>query len=283
MKTQTKPVDIAAIRIDGGTQIRAQLDTTVVSDYADAISEGAEFPPVTIFYDGLDYWLADGFHRFHAYSRAKKATIPAEIRAGDQRSAWLHALGANAENGLRRSNEDKHKAVHAALEDGELSKWSNREIARQCRVSGFMVRSLKDRLTAINRSEEFEEEAKEERTYTTKHGTQATMNTAKIGKSPHSDAPVGNCRLTPLPDEEGAPDQDEFDSVAAAEKAEQMAMRLLLASDEPMADLAAKYEQALIQVDRLNARIVGLQNQSMHQIKTIKSLQNKIKKMEQPA
>jgi flagellin-like hook-associated protein FlgL len=98
------------------------------------------------------------------------------------------------------------------------------------------------------------------------------------------DNPIAATREKPIKlDEEGAPDKAEFDSVAAAEKAEQMSMRLLLASDEPLADMTAKYEQALIQVERLNARIVGLQNQSMHQIKTIKSLQNKVKKLEQPA
>lgn len=87
----------------------------------------------------------------------------------------------------------------------------------------------------------------------------------------------------PEVEEEGAPDQDEFDSVAAAEKAEQMTMRLLLASDTPLSDMTTKYEQSLIQIERLNARIVGLQNQSTHQIKTIKSLQNKLAKLEQAA
>lgn len=87
----------------------------------------------------------------------------------------------------------------------------------------------------------------------------------------------------PEVEEDGAPDQAEFDSVAAAEKAEMMAMRLLLASDEPLADVTAKYEQAVLQIERLNARIVGLQNQSTQQIKTIKSLQAKLKKLEQAA
>lgn len=84
----------------------------------------------------------------------------------------------------------------------------------------------------------------------------------------------------PEAEEEGAPDQAEFDSVAAAAKAEEMAMRLLLASDEPLADVTTKYQQAVLQIEQLSARIVGLQNQSTHQIKTIKSLQAKLKKLE---
>lgn len=83
--------------------------------------------------------------------------------------------------------------------------------------------------------------------------------------------------------DEGAPDQAEFDAQAAAEKAEAMAMRLLLASDQPLADVTEKYQQALLQIERLTARIAGLQNESTHQIKVIKSLQSKLKRLEQAA
>lgn len=41
------------------------------------LEEGAEFPPVVVFGDGLYYWLADGFHRFYAHQRAKRVTINA--------------------------------------------------------------------------------------------------------------------------------------------------------------------------------------------------------------
>ena len=120
-----------------------------------------------------------------------------------------------------------------------------------------------------------------------KAGKVGAEKAAAISKLPQSEQAAAIDK--PLPkqfkpvEEEGAPDQDEFDSVAAAEKAEVMAMKLLLASDEPLADITAKYEQALLQVERLNARIIGLQNQSTHQIKTIKALQNKLKKLEQAA
>ena len=111
-----------------------------------------------------------------------------------------------------------------------------------------------------------------------KDGALTVEEAAKIAKG-------ATAKPTPKPevDEEGAPDQAEFDSVAAAAKAEEMTMRLLLASDEPLADVTAKYQQALLQIEQLSARIVGLQNQSTHQIKTIKSLQAKLKKLEQPA
>ena len=54
------------IRIDGGTQARAKMNTATVEEYATALKEGVIFPPVVVFYDGTDYWLADGFNRYYA-------------------------------------------------------------------------------------------------------------------------------------------------------------------------------------------------------------------------
>lgn len=112
--------------------------------------------------------------------------------------------------------------------------------------------------------------------------TTAAMLRAAKAEEPSKAKPAPAPTVAPQ-DDEGAPDEAEFDSIAAAEKAEEMAMRLLLASDEPLADVTEKYKQSLLQIEQLTARIVGLQNQSTHQIKTIKSLQAKLKKLEQAA
>jgi hypothetical protein len=113
-----------------------------------------------------------------------------------------------------------------------------------------------------------------------KEGAMTVKEAAQIAKGTPAKPRPDTLDIAAFILEEGAPDQAEFDSVAAAAKAEEMAMRLLLASDEPLADVTAKYQQALLQIEQLSARIVGLQNQSTHQIKTIKSLQAKLKKVE---
>lgn len=77
--------------------------------------------------------------RFHRYRAADRAAIPAEVREGTQRDAILFACGANTAHGLRRTNEDKRKAVGLLLADAEWSKWSDREIARQCSVGVMTV------------------------------------------------------------------------------------------------------------------------------------------------
>jgi hypothetical protein len=99
---------------------------------------------VVVFYDGETYWLADGFHRVSAASRAGLTDIPAEVREGGQRDALLHACGANLTHGVRLTILDKRYAVRILLDDTEWSQWSDREIARQCGVSHPFVAKLRE-------------------------------------------------------------------------------------------------------------------------------------------
>jgi len=97
------------------------------------------------------------------------------VREGGRRYAILFAVGANAAHGLKRSNRDKRTAV-LLLKDPEWSGWSDREIARRCTVSDRFVNGVRAALTPNIRSEP--------RTYTTKHGTTATMTVSNIGAKP---------------------------------------------------------------------------------------------------
>jgi ParB-like chromosome segregation protein Spo0J len=132
------------IKIDGGTQARAALNEDVVAEYAEAIIAGADMPPVTVFHDGKAYWLADGFHRFHAHRKARAIEIDADVRTGTKRDAKWFSLGANQAHGLRRSNEDKRCAVRDALRDREWSKLSDRELAAHIGVSHSFVAAVRD-------------------------------------------------------------------------------------------------------------------------------------------
>lgn len=164
------------IHTDGGTQPRAGTDQRTVTEYAQDMLAGVTFPPVVVFNDGADYWLADGFHRVLAARVANLENVEADVRMGTQRDALLYACGANAEHGMRRTNDDKRRAVTRLLEDDEWSKWSDREIAKKCRVGHSFVSELRSSLSTVDSEPD-------ERTYTTKHGTTATMDTARIGKT----------------------------------------------------------------------------------------------------
>lgn len=168
-------LQLSDIKIDGGTQPRAQLDFAVVTDYAEAMTSGVVFPPIIVFYDGETHWLADGFHRVNAAKQANRADIEADVRQGTRRDAVLFACSANADHGLRRTNEDKRRAVLTLLADTDWAKWSDREIARQCKVGHPLVASLRP---ASGISSRYEPD-----TRTVQRGdTVYTMHTDNIGQ-----------------------------------------------------------------------------------------------------
>lgn len=167
-------IQIKQIRLDGGTQPRAQINLFTVSEYAEEMRLGAKFPDVVLFFDGSDYWLADGFHRVRAAIEIKLDTINAEVRQGTRRDAVLFSVGANANHGMRRTNEDKRRAVETLLNDEEWRRWSDGKIAKQCGVSGEMVRGLRG---AIFQTLEDSPRLVE------RNGRTYEMNTAHIGKT----------------------------------------------------------------------------------------------------
>lgn len=160
------------IRRDGGTQPRAGLNEATVTDYAEAKEGGAVFPPLQVVFDGTDYWLWDGFHRDAADGRLGLSESICEVRSGTRRDAVLLAVGANAQHGLRRTNDDKRRAVLILLDDPEWSAWSDSEIARRAHVSHTFVAKMRPVTCNVS----------SERTFTTKHGTISTMDAAAIGR-----------------------------------------------------------------------------------------------------
>ena len=175
---KVKEVSLSNIVAHKEVQARIAMNKETIEEYAEAMRKGDKFPPVVVFSDdGASYWLADGFHRYHAAMQiANKWALQAEIRDGGKRKAILYAVGANASHGLRRSREDKRNSVLKLLNDKEWSQWSDREIARQCTVSHPFVSRLRAELTGNVTSEN------QNRTYRTKHGNLAAMNTGNIGR-----------------------------------------------------------------------------------------------------
>lgn len=130
------------IRADTQAQPRASMLMDTIENYIERMSEGDEFPPLVVFFDGSVYWLGDGFHRYHAAKGLGLATFPCDVREGGLREAILHSVGANAAHGLQRSNEDKRRSVMKLLDDPEWSQWPQTKIAKLCSVSQQYVSKL---------------------------------------------------------------------------------------------------------------------------------------------
>jgi hypothetical protein len=172
-------IKLDKIRIDGGTQPREDINEEIVSEYADAMREGDTFPPVVVFNDGVKYWLADGFHRYHASNKTGYLEIEAEVKRGTKRDAVLYSVSANSKHGLRRTNADKRKAVLTLLNDEEWRSNSTNWIAKKAKVSWELV----DRMQS-----DFKIEKSNER----KGADGRTIDTSNIGnsKKPLLDSPM---------------------------------------------------------------------------------------------
>ena len=147
MQLHDLPLD--KVDVYGGTQTRVKTDDEAISSYAAEMSQGVVFPPITVFFDGTTHWLADGFHRYLAAKRIEQPTIRAEVHEGGRTDALKHALGANATNGVYRTNADKRNAVEIALE--EWSDLANPVIAEICKVSPELVRQARREMTQAQR------------------------------------------------------------------------------------------------------------------------------------
>lgn len=164
------------IRRDGDTQPREVLNFEAIDDYSAAMLAGQKFPPVDVYYDGTDYWLADGFHRVMAALEGDVPEISATIHQGTREDAQWHSFAANKGHGLRRSNEDKARAVKAALVHARSQSLGDREIARHCGVSVPTVSGWREKLGLSVKILQIHTRT------VTRNGTTYQQNVSNIGK-----------------------------------------------------------------------------------------------------
>lgn len=166
-----KKVFVEDIKINGDTQPRVSIDISAVDDYAASYEAGKELPPVVVFNDGVDLWLADGFHRWHAARKALMSQVDAEVLEGTRMDAQWHAIAANQTHGIRRTNADKRRSVKMGLSINP--EWSDCMIADHVGVSHELVRTTRSSLA---------DSASQPTSRVTKGGR--TVETENIGEKP---------------------------------------------------------------------------------------------------
>ena len=271
-------ISLDKIRIDCGTQAREKIDQQTVNTYCQDIKDGAIFPPVTAYYDGVNYYLADGFHRFFSTKAAGSPGIDCDVINGTLREAILFSVGANPDHGLPRTNADKRKSVMTMLDDLEWEGWSDREIAKYCKVSHVLVGMIRKEMGKQNDTVKFERNGK---THTMEKPAKADKE--NVVKSSH---------LVTLPD--SFEDDDQKENLFAAVdmlKAENEALtdKLALASmspedaDKEMAESLIKDLRAQIRLLEIELKAVQIsrdsfQRENVELMKQVQSYQRKIKK-----
>ena len=144
-------IELSKIRIDGNTQPRIAINNETIVAYSELLDDGGKLPPVKLFFDGADYWLADGFHRYHAHKKSGHTGIEGDVTQGTRRDAFIYSLGANHDHGLPRTVEDKRKSVMAALNDAEFGIKPSRNIADLCKVSHTFVQRVQKSIEIIKK------------------------------------------------------------------------------------------------------------------------------------
>lgn len=150
---ETRKLAIERIDVVSGTQGRATMDWRYVAELEEMLKAGQELPPLSVMSDGGECWLYDGFHRYHALFRQKRASVVCEVEEGSLRDAWMASLRANQKHGMRRTNEDKRKIARSALEDALLKDWSDRKIAEYTGIDRDIVAEERSKLPNLPKSQ----------------------------------------------------------------------------------------------------------------------------------
>lgn len=264
----TKALPIDVIRIDGETQSRTKIHQDVVDDYAEKMADGAVFPAPVAFFDGKEYWLADGFHRYHATRKNKKASLSCDVINGTVRDARFYSFGANATHGLPPTYEDKVQSANRMLADSEWGQKSDREIGRHCGLSHPTIAKLR---AAMNPAK-----AKEPRVVKDRHGNDTKVNP----KEPELKTP-------PVLDEKDMEIEMLKEQIEAlSEENDRLTMELAIGSaDDPeftkntIEDLRAEVKQLTIENKSLTISRDQFQAENAQLIKQVNFLTKKLKQV----
>jgi transposase len=280
-----KTLNLLNIRIDGGTQAREELNQEAVADYAEKMRDGEVFPPVSVFFDGSEYWLVDGFHRYFATKSNGKTSIDAEVENGTLKEAIRASWKANGKRGLNLNSADTKKIMLAMFADEVTKTWSNRQIAEYVGVSHSTVNRLKSSLE--QRSTE-------------------TKPVKDSGDKPVSKADIGRTvQKIPQPDMTSALMVKQEVVMELNEKIDELSQTINMLADENtlMRDKIAVGQWDATEIEKIDAeqtikdlreqiRILEADNKAMRQsrdmfqnrnselMKTVKSLQAKLKKLD---
>jgi ParB-like nuclease domain len=266
---EMRKVKLSDIRIDGGTQCRVEIDQSTIYQYLEDMKKGDEFPLIETMYDGANYWLTDGFHRYHALKLLGLKEVQIKYKPGTHLEAKLLALQANSKHGKTLTNEDKLNKIKMALEIEGYDQKSDNEIARICAVSVPMVGAFR-RPEVKKRQEENRRRSSAKKSY---------VVTPDEVCNPITTEPDCNPITKPAPITGEAPDEAELKANELAMQADMDMMYKLLESDEPLKLAHEEIKRLNHQNGQLEVRLHGLMNERNEAVKMVKKLQKELDKL----
>lgn len=116
------------------------LNREAVDSYAEAMLNGAEFPPVTVFDSGIHLFCVDGFHRVEAHKVAQIEQINAVVLPGDEDDALAYARRfSNRKNGQRLTRADIKAIILEVIHEPGQANASDISIAEMVGVSSHVI------------------------------------------------------------------------------------------------------------------------------------------------
>ena len=244
------------VKLDGGTQFRESINQDKVKEYKELMLDDVVFKPIDVVFDGENYYLVDGFHRYFAIKAMGVNTIEAKVTEGTLQDAIRIARGANSAHGMPRSLETRRRIIISALNDPENEGASAREIAKECRVSHPTV------LTIMKSLEGGKFTTKEEK---------PTKETGKFTTPTESDADP-----KPSMTEDFAPSEDELKANQKAIEADIQAMNKLLEASEPLAVAHAEIKKLNLDYANLESRFNALMREKDKAVELLQKTQREL-------
>jgi len=256
-----KILKFSQIRIDGGTQMRVSINQDKVSDYAECMREGDKFPPIKAKFDGTNYWMWAGFHRYFSAQAAGMTTIEVDYTPGTMEDAQDLAYGDNYDHGLPRTKEDKRKSVEDALSKERHKDKSDREIARLCKVSHTLVGAVRN------------PEVRKQQVKNNLKSLEKRM--AKDKGSGVNSTPAADPK--PSLTQDYGPDEAELKANELAQQADLEALNKLLESSDALATAHAEIKRLNLAYAQLDIRFKGLMNEKSEAVRLLQKAQLEIK------
>jgi len=265
-----RTVKLDQIRIDGDTQFRLEINQKKVDEYSESMEDGAIFPSIRVTFDGSNYWLWDGFHRYFAYKKNGIEEIEVEYRPGTQEDAQDLALGANPDHGLPLSRKDKRYKVECTLKMERHKVKTNREIGILCGVSDKFVATVRDPKAKARQTENVKRHYDKKTQEETGAAIESQQTTPSIESPPEPKPSIldGN-----------APDDEELKANELAMKADMDAITKLLESDDALATAYQDIKRLNHLVAQKDVRIASIMREKSECIKLCQSLQKENDKL----
>lgn len=184
---QRKVLKLDKIIVDLDIQPRAKgLDPDHVDDLVAAYRDDTRrptIPPPTVWnIKGKgELKLSQGFHRLKAAKLAGLKELECDVRIGSEQECAIDALTSNKSHGLKRSNEDKRRAVDLLLK--LCPDWSANRIADAAGVhDGLVAERKKSQVPESGTCEPRTVVGKDGKTYTVKPKDDKPKDETKPGK-----------------------------------------------------------------------------------------------------